>query len=37
MNHPARDPRSGIDGKASAASHRCEDVMYLNTICEVAA
>jgi hypothetical protein len=22
MSHPARDPRSGIDGKANAASRR---------------
>jgi hypothetical protein len=37
MSYPARDPQSGIDGKANTTSYRCQSVMYPNTVCEVAA
>ncbi len=37
MNHPARAPRSGIDGKANTADHRYENVAFWKIFCEVVA
>jgi hypothetical protein len=36
MSHPARDPRSGIDGTASAASRRRSGCGVLSTLAEAA-
>ena len=37
MSHPARDPRSGIDGKANAASRRHAESEMSSIIAEAVA